>query len=359
MTIALERSFAGGNPNQLWLVGNARLVKYSGQLLGAHLAHAALILLWAGATTIAEVSRYVGDRPLGEQQMTLLPHLATLGFGLGKGSQIVDTAPYFAIGALHLISSAVLAAGGLFHVFRGAASLEDATGQAKKFHYEWTNGKQLTLILGHHLLLLGIAAEAFVLKATQWGGIYDANAGAVRIVEQPITNPAVIFGYLVGQGPKGWTPWGMASVNSLEEIIGGHMWIAAILILGGIWHIITAPLPFAKKILRINADAVLSYSLGGLALMGFTSAAFVAGNKLAYPPEFYGADRLGMVNAQVLVGMIMLAGHLWHAYRGITVGDETIDFTPMIAKMTADRTVSAAMASIEVSADSAIEAMAD
>ena len=32
-----------------WYVGNARLINLSGRLLGAHIAHAGLMVFWAGA----------------------------------------------------------------------------------------------------------------------------------------------------------------------------------------------------------------------------------------------------------------------------------------------------------------------
>jgi photosystem II CP43 chlorophyll apoprotein len=60
MTISISRSIADGNPRLLWLVGNAQLVNFSGQLLGAHLAHAALIVFWAGITTVGEVVALIG-----------------------------------------------------------------------------------------------------------------------------------------------------------------------------------------------------------------------------------------------------------------------------------------------------------
>ena len=98
-----------------WWAGNARLTELSGRLLGAHIAHAGLIVLWAGAMTIFEISHYDSSLPLYQQGSILLPHLATLGLGVGNNGQIVDTNIYLRIGVLHLISSAVLGAGGIYH----------------------------------------------------------------------------------------------------------------------------------------------------------------------------------------------------------------------------------------------------
>lgn len=315
MTLSLTKTFVADYPSKVWLIGNARLVSFSGLLLGAHLAHAALIMMWAGSFTLREVSILQSDLPLGAQNLTLIPHLAVLGWGIGADGLITDTYPYLVIGVLHLVASAVLAAGGLFHVFKGPAKLEEASGKAVKFGYRWDDDRQLTLILGHHLIFLGLGALGLYFKATIWGGLYDGNRHLVRIIESPTFDPLRIFGYLAGQTGEGFNNLGLAAANNLEDIVGGHLWVAALLIGGGIWHILTPMSPWAKRILRVEGEALLSYSLGAVAFMAFLSCFYISYNTAAFPSELFGVDRLGMANKQFLVGVIALIGHLWHAYR--------------------------------------------
>ncbi|MBW4668093.1 MAG: chlorophyll a/b binding light-harvesting protein [Cyanomargarita calcarea GSE-NOS-MK-12-04C] len=320
MTITTERTFAAGT-NSDWLIGNARLTDLSGKLLGAHVAHAGLIMFWAGATTVTEVTRFIPGVPMYEQGMTLLPHLATLGWGVGAGGEIVDTYPYFAIGMLHLVASAVLGAGGLFHVFRSPDILKNGGGQVAKFHYEWNDPKQLGLILGHHLIVLGLGAFLLVLKAMYFGGIYDSSIGDVRIISNPTLDPEIIFGYLMGMKDGSQNLLAMASVDNLEDVIGGHIWIGLILIFGGAWHIIVKPFGFIRSFLPMkNGDEILSYSLLGLALMAFISTVFVAYNTTVFPTEFYGSDRLKLANIQFFLGVVALLGFIWHRVRSVQIG---------------------------------------
>lgn len=302
------------------LAGNIRFKDLSGRLLGAHVAHAGLIVLWAGAMTLFELSRFDPSLPMYEQNLILLPHLATLGIGVSAGGVVVDTYPYYAIAMVHLISSAVLGAGGIYHAVLGPEKLDE-----NGFGYDWQDGGKMTSILGIHLMLLGVGALLLVLKATRFGGIYDPLVDQVRLV-QPNLDPGRIFGYLFGISPHGWTIMGMASVDNLEDVIGGHVWVALLCLGGGLFHIVTKPFAWAKERLVWSGEAYLSYSLGALAIAGFSVAVFVSVNEVAYPPVFYGpiggtqeSIRAALASVHAALGFLALLGHLWHAYRSLSV----------------------------------------
>jgi photosystem II CP43 chlorophyll apoprotein len=308
-----------------WWRGNARLKDLSGLLLGAHIAQAALIVFWAGAFTLFELSNYNPRLPMYEQGLILLPHLATLGIGVGDGGQIVSTYPYFVIGVLHLISSAVLGAGGIYHSVIGPAVLKQDDTFGGFFGYDWKDTDKMTTILGIHLILLGIGAFLLVFKAMFWGGIFDPSAremGRVRIVSDPTVNPATIFGYLFGAQGKA----GMAAVDNLEDLVGGHLWVGSLCILGGFWHLATKPFNWARRVLVYSGEAYLSYSLAAISYMGFLAAYFCHVNATAYPEVFYGAVGAikdnGVVSARgwlttfhVVFAALFLLGHIWHAVR--------------------------------------------
>lgn len=306
-----------------WWAGNARFTEFSGRILGAHVAHAGLIVLWAGAMTLFELSNFNPQQPMYDQGLILLPHLASLGLGVGKGGQIVDTYPYFAIGIVHLISSAVLGAGGLYHSLLGPKVLPQNKTFFGSFGYDWEDKDKMTSIIGIHLLLLGAGAWLLVAKALFWGGLYDPHVADVRIISEPTLNPARIFSYLLPvHGPEG-----MAAVDNLEDVVGGHIYVGLLCIIGGFWHIFTKPFAWVQRVLFWSGEAYLSYSLGALAYMGFLAAYFVTVNDTVYPEVFYGpvglsgpeavvvSSRTWLATSHFVLAILALSGHIWHALR--------------------------------------------
>ncbi len=318
------QAISGRQEDFAWWSGNARLINLSGKLLGAHVAHGGLIVFWAGAMCLFELAHYNTAKPMYEQGLILLPHLATLGWGGTAenpmiGGVVSDTWAFFVVGVLHLISSLVLGLGGIYHSIWGPEVL---TGF---FGYDWKDKNKMTTIIGIHLILLGCGAFLLVFKAIGFfgfagAGVYDpwakvlsacvdgypcvngqgilpqsiptpsgliqVNGGAVRTIMSPTLDPAIIFGYVAKSffGGEGW----LISVDNLEDVIGGHIYIGLICIGGGIWHIATRPFKWAEKALVWSGEAYLSYSLGALSLMGFIAAAYVWFNNTVYPSEFYG-----------------------------------------------------------------------
>ena len=317
-----------------WWAGNFRFLDLSGKLLGAHIAHAGLIVLWAGAMTLFELSRFNPDVPMYEQGLILLPHLTSLGIGLEPNSEVINTYPIFVVGVLHLVSSAFLGAGGIYHSVLGPEKLD-----VKGFGYDWKDGKKMTTILGIHLVLLGLGALLFVANAVFLNGIYDPAISNVRLISSPTINPLNIFGYIVGITPDGWTLKGMAAVNNLEDVVGGHIWIAIVCVFGGIWHIVSEPTKWAKGLFVWSGEAYLSYSQAAVAYMGFFAAYFVWVNGTVYPEKFYGP--VGVVTAngvitprawlmlfQLFFAALLLAGHFWHGFRARAI-DAGFKFSEM------------------------------
>jgi len=222
-----------------WWSGNSRLINVSGKLLGAHVAHAGLMVFWCGAMTLFEVAHYIPEKPLYEQGLILLPHLATLGWGVGPGGEIIDVYPYFVVGVLHLISSAVLGFGGVYHSLIGPDTLEESF---PAFGYDWRDKNKITTILGIHLVILGFGALLLVIKA----------------------------------------------LYNMEDVVGGHIWIGFTCILGGFWHILTKPFAWARRAYVWSGEAYLSYSLVAVSMMAFIASQYAWYNNTVYPSEFYG-----------------------------------------------------------------------
>jgi len=273
-----------------WWSGNARFIKLSGKLLGAHVVHTALIILWAGSMALFELSHFEKAKPLYEQGFILLPHLATLALSIGPGGEIRSIIPSFIISAFHLICAGILGLGGIYHAIFGPERLEETT-YGFVFGYQWQDRFRITAILGAHKVTLGCGALLFFVKAVYLGGLYDtwaSGGGDIRLMKHLCVslNPIVLFRYLA-RPPFGCEGW-IISINNMEDLIGGHYWVSFYLIIAGVWHIQTRAFGIIARGFTWSGEAYLSYTLSAIALCGSIAAVYSWYNNTAYPSEFQG-----------------------------------------------------------------------
>jgi len=325
-----------GNPDVTygWWAGNSGVTNRSGKFIAAHAAHTGLIAFWAGAFTLFELARYDPSIPMGHQPLIALPHLATLGIGFDEAGAIMgDPAPVVAVAVVHLVASMVYGAGGLLHSLLFSSDMQDSeVGQARKFKLEWDNPDNQTFILGHHLILFGIANIWFV----EWArihGIYDPVVESVRQVEYNL-NLAAVWNH----------QFDFLSISSLEDVMGGHAFLAFIQITGGAFHIATKQVGEYTKFKGaglLGAEAILSFSLAGIGWMAIVAAFWCATNTTVYPETFFGeplslqfgispywidtvnlpdgahTSRAWLSNVHYYFGFFFIQGHLWHALRAM------------------------------------------
>jgi photosystem II CP43 chlorophyll apoprotein len=289
-----------------WWAGNSRFIDLSGKFLGAHLAHAAVILFWAGSMVLFEVSHYIPEKPLYDQGFILLQHLGTLGFGLSAGGDVLEVYSFFVIGVLHIITAGVISIGGIYHSIFGSELLEE-TSYGIFFGYTWSDRFRISAILGVHLSFIGLGSSLLCAKSLLFGGLYDtwaSGGGDIRVIKPELVSLNVfsIGRYLV-RAPFGGQGW-IISINNIEDLIGGHWWIGIISILGAVFHIVTYPYSLYVRSFTWSAEAYLSYSLAALSAMGFIAATYSWYNNTAYPSELYGPTGPEASQAQTFTFLI-------------------------------------------------------
>jgi photosystem II CP43 chlorophyll apoprotein len=205
----------------------------------------------------------------------------------------------FLVAVFHLFSGAPLALGGSFHAVLSRERLGSA-GAGSPLSFSFRDRFRTSSILGAHLALLG-GASALLVLASLRAGLYDtwsAGGGDVRALkEDSLTlNPAPLAGVL-RRAPFGGGGF-ITSVGSVEDVAGGHFWLAPALALGSLWHLHTAPFSAFSRGFAWAGEGFLSYSLSALSLAGFAAAAFAWYNTTAYPSECLGPTAAEASQAQ-------------------------------------------------------------
>ena len=343
-----------GNPDVTygWWAGNAGVTNKSGKFIAAHIAHTGLIAFAAGGSTLWELARYNPEIPMGHQSSIFLAHLASIGIGFDEAGAWTG-AGVASIAIVHLVLSMVYGAGGLLHSVLFVGDMQDSeVPQARKFKLEWDNPDNQTFILGHHLLFFGVACIWFV----EWArihGIYDPAIGAVRQVEYNLNLTSI------------WNhQFDFLAIDSLEDVLGGHAFLAFVEITGGAFHIATKQVGEYTKFKGaglLSAEAILSFSCAGLGWMAVVAAFWCAQNTTVYPEAWYGealilkfgiapywidsvdlsggpaffghTTRAALANVHYYFGFFFLQGHLWHALRAMGFDFKRILKEPLPAQL--------------------------
>ena len=343
-----------GNPDVTygWWAGNAGVTNKSGKFIAAHIAHTGLIAFAAGGSTLWELARYNPEIPMGHQSSIFLAHLASIGIGFDEAGAWTG-AGVASIAIVHLVLSMVYGAGGLLHSVLFVGDMQDSeVPQARKFKLEWDNPDNQTFILGHHLLFFGVACIWFV----EWArihGIYDPAIGAVRQVEYNLNLTSI------------WNhQFDFLAIDSLEDVLGGHAFLAFLEITGGAFHIATKQVGEYTKFKGaglLSAEAILSFSCAGLGWMAVVAAFWCAQNTTVYPEAWYGealilkfgiapywidsvdlsggpaffghTTRAALANVHYYFGFFFLQGHLWHALSAMGFDFKRILKEPLPAQL--------------------------
>ena len=343
-----------GNPDVTygWWAGNAGVTNKSGKFIAAHIAHTGLIAFAAGGSTLWELARYNPEIPMGHQSSIFLAHLASIGIGFDEAGAWTG-AGVASIAIVHLVLSMVYGAGGLLHSVLFVGDMQDSeVPQARKFKLEWDNPDNQTFILGHHLHFFGVACIWFV----EWArihGIYDPAIGAVRQVEYNLNLTSI------------WNhQFDFLAIDSLEDVLGGHAFLAFLEITGGAFHIATKQVGEYTKFKGaglLSAEAILSFSCAGLGWMAVVAAFWCAQNTTVYPEAWYGealilkfgiapywidsvdlsggpaffghTTRAALANVHYYFGFFFLQGHLWHALRAMGFDFKKVLKEPLPAQL--------------------------
>ena len=327
-----------GNPDVTysWWTGNSGVTNRSGKFIAAHAAHTGLIAFGCGAATLVEFAGFDPSLPMGHQSSLFLAHLASIGIGFDEAG-VWTGAGVTTIAILHLILSMVYGAGGLMHSALFPGDMQDSEVlQAQKFKLEWDNPDNQTFILGHHLIFFGVANIWFV----EWArvhGIYDPVLEAVRQVNYNLDLTQI------------WNhQFDFLTIDSLEDVMGGHAFLAFFQIGGGAFHIATKQIGTYTKFKGaglLSAEAILSWSLAGIGWMACVAAFWASTNTTVYPEAWYGeplafkfsiapywvdtgdisdctsffghTTRDALVNVHYGLGFFAYQGHLWHALRSM------------------------------------------
>ncbi|NET31187.1 MAG: photosystem II chlorophyll-binding protein CP47 [Cyanothece sp. SIO1E1] len=262
-----------------------------GRLLAVHLMHTGLVSGWAGSMAFYELATFDPSdpilNPMWRQGMYVMPFMARLGVTHSWSGWTVNGGSWEPVGgflgpdfwSFEGIALAHIVLAGLFFL---AAIWHWVYWDLDLFYNEQTGEPEIDLpkVFGGHLLLLGILCFGFgTFHLTGlWGpGMWVSDPYGLTGSVQPVPPD---------WGPEGFNPFNPAGITA------HHIAAGALLIIGGVFHLVTRPPQRLYQGLRMgNVETALASAIAAVFGAAFVVAATMWYGSATTPIELFGPTR--------------------------------------------------------------------
>ncbi|PZD74520.1 Photosystem II CP47 reaction center protein [Acaryochloris thomasi RCC1774] len=276
-----------------WYRVHSVVLNDPGRLLGVHLMHTALVTGWAGSMAIFELAKFDPSdpilNPMWRQGMYVMPFMSRLGVTHSWSGWTVTGETYEPVAGflgahynfwsfegvalMHIIISGLYFLAAIWHWVNWDLELFFPQGSKEPV-------VDLPRVFGAHLFLLGLLCFGF-------GSLHLTGVMGPGMW---VSDPYGLTGHVQPVAPD-WGPTGFDPFNP-GGIVAHHIAAGALLLLGGIFHLVTRPSERLYSALRMgNVETALSSAIAAVAGAAFVVTGTMWFGSATTPIELYGPTR--------------------------------------------------------------------